>query len=60
MKVYYPGPGVKTYHPQLGKLTRGLFFELDDSTAEPYIQGGLLKEAQEDNALEAESDAPED
>ena len=48
MKVYYPGPDVKTYHPQLGKLTRGLFFELDDNLAKVHIDGGLLKEAKEE------------
>ena len=62
MKVYYPGPGIKTYHPQLGKLIRDHEFELDDSTAEPYIQGGLLKEAKkaQSSQLIAESKAPKE
>lgn len=60
MKVYYPGPGAKTYHPKLGKLTQGLYFELDDNTAKPYIRGGLLQEPKDDKTLEAESDEPEE
>ena len=44
MKVYYPGPGQKTYHPKLGKLITGEDFELADDIARPYVKGGLLKE----------------
>lgn len=43
MKVIYPGP-LKTYHPQLGKLVAGQSFEMDNETAEKYIESGLLKE----------------
>ena len=45
MRVYYPGPGTKTYHPQLGKLITGKHFDLDDKLAEKYVDSGLLKEA---------------
>ena len=60
IKVYYPGPDNKTYHPKLGKLTRGLCFELGDDIARPYIQGGLLREAQEETPPEAKSDEPKE
>jgi len=44
MKVYYPGPGPKTYHPELGKLIKDKVFELPAGEAKKYI-GGCLKEA---------------
>jgi len=44
MKVFYPGPGPKTYHPELGKLIKDKVFELPTDVAKKYI-GGCLKEA---------------
>lgn len=45
MKVYFPGPEPKTYHPQLGKLIKDKVFELPESEAQKYIgKGGCLKE----------------
>lgn len=43
MKVYYPGPGHETYHPELGKLVPGEPFDLDGRVARKYIGSGLLK-----------------
>lgn len=43
MKVYYPGPGQVTYHPELGKLVAEDPFELADELAEKYVKSGLLK-----------------
>ncbi len=45
MKVYYPGPGPKTYHPVLGKLIKDEAFDLPAAEAKPYIDAGLLKKA---------------
>ena len=47
MKVYYPGPGQKTYHPELGKLVTGEPFELDDELAKKYVRSGLLRPVKE-------------
>ncbi len=44
MKVFFPGPEPKTYHPELGKLIKGHVFELPEGDAKRYIAGGLLKE----------------
>ena len=46
MKVYYPGPDRKTYHPKLGKLIMDREFELADDVARPYVKGGLLRETE--------------
>jgi len=45
MRVFYPGPGPKTYHPKLGKMITGRVFDLDMKTANKYIKSGLLKKA---------------
>ncbi len=47
MKVYYPGPGRQTYHPELGFIITNEPFELPDEKAKKYIKSGLLKEAKE-------------
>lgn len=45
MKVYYPGPGWRTFHPVLGELRKDEPFKLDEKIAKKYIKSGLLKEA---------------
>jgi len=55
MKVFYDGPGAKTYHPQLGKLITGKVFELDAKTAKSYVEAGLLKKAKEGKKADAGS-----
>ena len=55
MKVYYPGPGPKTYHPQLGKLVTDEPFDLSDKEAKKYVDSGLLKKAQITKARKGES-----
>ena len=62
MKVYYPGPGRKTYHPKLGKLIADQQFELADGVAKTYVKGGLLKEAKKAHSsqLIAESKEPKE
>jgi len=47
MKVYYPGPGHETYHPELGMLVPDKPFDLDAKTANRYIKSGLLKRCPE-------------
>lgn len=61
IKVYYPGPGIKTYHPQLGKLVRNEEFDLADAIAAPYLKSGLLKKVEKAHSsqLIAESDEGE-
>lgn len=49
MKVYWPGPDQKTYHPdpELGYMERDKPFDLEDEKAKKYIKSGLLKEIKE-------------
>ncbi|MHB1350115.1 MAG: hypothetical protein ACYCYR_09605 [Desulfobulbaceae bacterium] len=47
MKVYYPGPDPETFHPRLRRLVKDEVFELDEKTARLYIDGGLLRPAEE-------------
>lgn len=57
MKVYYPGPGPKTYHPQLGKLIKDKPFDLPGDQAKQYVDGGLLKEFSEPTTKTADKPA---
>lgn len=58
MKVSYHGPGERTFHPELGELTK-VPFDIDPKVAKPYLESGLLvevkKEKREDRAQDAGS-----
>lgn len=51
MKVYYPGPDIKTFHPELGLMITGKAFELNKEQAEKYVSSGLLKKVEKKKEL---------
>ena len=54
IKVYYPGPGTKTYHPKLGKLITEKEFEVWAKDVAAYLKSGLLKQVKS-KEIEGES-----